>query len=182
MGPRSAPPVDGAVAQLGERVVRNDEVSGSIPLSSTIHRCRFLQIPRRVEYTRHFCGLVRFMRRRVAGRDSRDAEICGPVPGVSVAASPNSVRAFSDGPAIRVPQAPDVTTVSTPTEKRFRKLLRIASIGTARALATTGRGYAGLRRSVSADRVIARPVRVRIQVRRSAASKLEADRSDGPCG
>ncbi len=29
-------PVDGAVAQLGERVVRNDEVSGSIPLSSTI--------------------------------------------------------------------------------------------------------------------------------------------------
>ena len=26
----------GAVAQLGERVVRNDEVSGSIPLSSTI--------------------------------------------------------------------------------------------------------------------------------------------------
>ena len=25
----------GAVAQLGERVVRNDEVSGSIPLSST---------------------------------------------------------------------------------------------------------------------------------------------------
>ena len=31
------PPVNGAVAQLGERVVRNDEVSGSIPLSSTIH-------------------------------------------------------------------------------------------------------------------------------------------------
>jgi hypothetical protein len=28
--------VAGAVAQLGERVVRNDEVSGSIPLSSTI--------------------------------------------------------------------------------------------------------------------------------------------------
>ena len=27
---------DGAVAQLGERVVRNDEVRGSIPLSSTI--------------------------------------------------------------------------------------------------------------------------------------------------
>ena len=26
---------NGAVAQLGERVVRNDEVSGSIPLSST---------------------------------------------------------------------------------------------------------------------------------------------------
>ena len=33
------PPVNswnGAVAQLGERVVRNDEVRGSIPLSSTI--------------------------------------------------------------------------------------------------------------------------------------------------
>ncbi len=28
----------GAVAQLGERLVRNEEVSGSIPLSSTIHR------------------------------------------------------------------------------------------------------------------------------------------------
>src|SRR6478735_2325335 len=27
--------LDGAVAQLGERVVRNDEVRGSIPLSST---------------------------------------------------------------------------------------------------------------------------------------------------
>ena len=27
---------DGAIAQLGERVVRNDEVRGSIPLSSTI--------------------------------------------------------------------------------------------------------------------------------------------------
>ena len=30
-----ARPWCGAVAQLGERVVRNDEVSGSIPLSST---------------------------------------------------------------------------------------------------------------------------------------------------
>ncbi len=28
---------NGAVAQLGERVVRNDEVRGSIPLGSTIH-------------------------------------------------------------------------------------------------------------------------------------------------
>ena len=28
-------PPDGAVAQLGERIVRNDEVRGSIPLSST---------------------------------------------------------------------------------------------------------------------------------------------------
>ena len=27
----------GAVAQLGERVVRNDEVEGSIPFRSTIH-------------------------------------------------------------------------------------------------------------------------------------------------
>ena len=27
----------GAVAQLGERLVRNEEVSGSIPLSSTIN-------------------------------------------------------------------------------------------------------------------------------------------------
>ncbi len=30
------PPRDGAVAQLGERLVRNEEVRGSIPLSSTI--------------------------------------------------------------------------------------------------------------------------------------------------
>ena len=29
----------GAVAQLGERLVRNEEVGGSIPLSSTIHPC-----------------------------------------------------------------------------------------------------------------------------------------------
>ena len=31
----AAHPLDGAVAQLGERVVRNDEVRGSIPLGST---------------------------------------------------------------------------------------------------------------------------------------------------
>jgi hypothetical protein len=30
-------PDRGAVAQLGERLVRNEEVSGSIPLSSTIY-------------------------------------------------------------------------------------------------------------------------------------------------
>jgi hypothetical protein len=41
----SPPPWCGAVAQLGERVVRNDEVSGSIPLSSTKspfqpHKCK----------------------------------------------------------------------------------------------------------------------------------------------
>ena len=33
--PRLEAEAFGAVAQLGERVVRNDEVSGSIPLSST---------------------------------------------------------------------------------------------------------------------------------------------------
>ena len=33
--PRRAPAQDGAVAQLGERLVRNEEVRGSIPLSST---------------------------------------------------------------------------------------------------------------------------------------------------
>ena len=31
----SGPVGDGAVAQLGERLVRNEEVRGSIPLSST---------------------------------------------------------------------------------------------------------------------------------------------------
>jgi hypothetical protein len=30
-------PARGAVAQLGERLVRNEKVSGSIPLGSTIH-------------------------------------------------------------------------------------------------------------------------------------------------
>ena len=34
----SASPANGAVAQLGERIVRNDEVRGSIPLSSTSRR------------------------------------------------------------------------------------------------------------------------------------------------
>ena len=29
---------DGRVAQLGERIVRNDEVAGSIPVASTIRR------------------------------------------------------------------------------------------------------------------------------------------------
>src|SRR5262249_8560218 len=30
----------GAIAQLGERIVRNDEVVGSIPTSSTNHPCK----------------------------------------------------------------------------------------------------------------------------------------------
>ncbi len=34
----------GAVAQLGERLVRNEEVRGSIPLSSTTRPCRVTQV------------------------------------------------------------------------------------------------------------------------------------------
>ena len=34
--PEADPPLCGAIAQLGERIVRNDEVVGSIPTSSTI--------------------------------------------------------------------------------------------------------------------------------------------------
>ena len=38
--------MDGAVAQLGERVVRNDEVEGSIPFSSTFcNRSNFKERP-----------------------------------------------------------------------------------------------------------------------------------------
>ena len=33
----SHPAIEGPVAQLGERLVRNEEASGSIPLRSTIH-------------------------------------------------------------------------------------------------------------------------------------------------
>ena len=40
--------VDGAIAQLGERVVRNDEVGGSIPPGSTTLRLRVAQ-PRKTE-------------------------------------------------------------------------------------------------------------------------------------
>src|SRR6185295_6634643 len=36
--PVPAAAVDGSVAQLGERVVRNDEVEGSIPFASTTRR------------------------------------------------------------------------------------------------------------------------------------------------
>src|SRR5258708_35122867 len=32
--------LSGAIAQLGERIVRNDEVVGSIPTSSTKYHCR----------------------------------------------------------------------------------------------------------------------------------------------
>ena len=35
---------DGAIAQLGERVVRNDEVGGSIPPGSTSLRCFKLRL------------------------------------------------------------------------------------------------------------------------------------------
>ncbi len=43
--PRLEAEAFGAVAQLGERVVRNDEVSGSIPLSSTIQKRESLEAP-----------------------------------------------------------------------------------------------------------------------------------------
>ncbi len=39
-------PDSGAVAQLGERLVRNEEVSGSIPLSSTITKKTFVTVYR----------------------------------------------------------------------------------------------------------------------------------------
>ena len=42
-------PSDGAVAQLGERVVRNDEVRGSIPLGST----KELKRLKRIEILNH---------------------------------------------------------------------------------------------------------------------------------
>jgi hypothetical protein len=42
----------GAVAQLGERLVRNEEVSGSIPLSSTKE---FNESPAEHCRVRHFC-------------------------------------------------------------------------------------------------------------------------------
>ena len=42
----TALPQGGAVAQLGERVVRNDEVSGSIPLSSTKYLHKFCIVHR----------------------------------------------------------------------------------------------------------------------------------------
>jgi hypothetical protein len=39
---------DGAIAQLGERVVRNDEVGGSIPPGSTnLRRLRLLRLGKR---------------------------------------------------------------------------------------------------------------------------------------
>ena len=38
-------PLDGAVAQLGERVVRNDEVRSSILLSSTNGGLQAIEIP-----------------------------------------------------------------------------------------------------------------------------------------
>ena len=34
-------PIFGRVAQLGERLVRNEEVVGSIPITSTIYKPRF---------------------------------------------------------------------------------------------------------------------------------------------
>ena len=56
---------DGAIAQLGERVVRNDEVGGSIPPGSTsLRRLRLLRLgkPSRSE------GCPAIARRATAGR------------------------------------------------------------------------------------------------------------------
>src|SRR3954453_24182184 len=45
VGCRSSDSRDGAIAQLGERVVRNDEVGGSIPPGSTsLRRLRLLRL------------------------------------------------------------------------------------------------------------------------------------------
>src|SRR5688572_10202926 len=47
-------PLDGAVAQLGERVVRNDEVRGSIPLSSTTGGLQIVELIDQLD-RRPFC-------------------------------------------------------------------------------------------------------------------------------
>src|SRR5690606_18409908 len=52
------PSADGAVAQLGERVVRNDEVRGSIPLSSTSGNSQTRGNNRRQEKRRLFRKLA----------------------------------------------------------------------------------------------------------------------------
>ncbi len=40
MNPKQGTPIFGRVAQLGERLVRNEEVVGSIPITSTISKPR----------------------------------------------------------------------------------------------------------------------------------------------
>jgi hypothetical protein len=49
--------LDGAIAQLGERVVRNDEVGGSIPPGSTsLRRLRLLRLGK--PYVSEGCRIV----------------------------------------------------------------------------------------------------------------------------
>ncbi len=47
----------GAVAQLGERLVRNEEVSGSIPLSSTNHTFQTVQVSPKASVNTGFLAL-----------------------------------------------------------------------------------------------------------------------------
>jgi hypothetical protein len=63
----------GAVAQLGERLVRNEEVSGSIPLSSTNKQGQnqFGILPRQGSYGQNFGDLLRnFLKHRSSSATS----------------------------------------------------------------------------------------------------------------
>ena len=79
----------GAVAQLGERVVRNDEVSGSIPLSSTIP-ASFLNIeirpPLLAKRDRFIC--LRASRRFICLRASRAGPLNSTIPAFARTAGP----------------------------------------------------------------------------------------------
>ena len=61
-------PANGAIAQLGERVVRNDEVGGSIPPGSTSLRELRLGKPVRLFRSEVSEGCLAIARRATAGR------------------------------------------------------------------------------------------------------------------
>src|SRR6476659_4389523 len=86
---------DGAIAQLGERVVRNDEVGGSIPPGSTsLRRLRLLRLgtPSRSE------GCHAIARRATAGSINNLISTCfGPASPIVAKAARRSPTA-EDGP------------------------------------------------------------------------------------
>ena len=89
-------PLDGAVAQLGERVVRNDEVGGSIPPGSTsLRRLRLLRLGKpyrsegcRVVARRAKTGLGKPYRSEGCRVVARRAKTGGPALGRAKAGEP----------------------------------------------------------------------------------------------
>src|SRR5258708_612248 len=114
---------DGAIAQLGERVVRNDEVGGSIPPGSTTLRLR-LRVAQPRSRRRSVPGVAR---REIGYRLEVWHQAAGQPNqhNVALALPLKSAGSTALDGAIRRRKS---STVSTPSEKAARQVMLVLSV------------------------------------------------------